>query len=191
MQFKLNKIKGTWREVADSCRTTINMDAGTGEPSDKWKRRIVMSEHSPIRQLSIKGKWTNLPYWVSVHICRHWLGIIHWVGTQRSDRTGIDRRSKEQDAPVTHEIEANIQSLINISRKRLCFCASPETRKAWQMVKDGISEVEPAIASSMVKECVYRNGLCPEFISCRYNKTEAFKKELEEYLEGFEHQLSS
>lgn len=192
MKFELKRTKGTWREVADSCRTTINKGAGTGEPSNKWVRRILMSEHSPIRQLTIKGIWTNIPYWVSVHFVRHKHGIEHWVGTQRSDRRDdiANRGEQPQSAEVIHEIEANVQALINISRKRLCHCASPETRKAWQMVKDGISEVEPAIASVMVKECVYRNGLCPEFISCGYNKTEAFQKELEEYLKGFEHQLN-
>ena len=50
MIFKLFRIKGTWREVADSCRTTINLEAGTGEPTDAWKKRILISEHSPIRQ---------------------------------------------------------------------------------------------------------------------------------------------
>lgn len=42
----------------------------------------------------------------------------------------------------------------------------------------------------MVKECVYRNGLCPEIFSCGYNKTEAFKEELKEYLNGFEGKTS-
>lgn len=36
------------------------------------------------------------------------------------------------------------------------------------------------LASVMVPECVYR-GFCPEFHSCGYDKTEAFKQALEEY----------
>ena len=76
-------------------------------------------------------------------------------------------------------MNCNFQALINISRKRLCNCASKETREAWQMVKDEIAKVEPELASVMVKECIYR-GFCPEMFSCGYHKTEAFKKELEE-----------
>ena len=40
----------------------------------------------------------------------------------------------------------------------------------------------------MVRECVYRYGLCPEMFSCGYNKTKAFEKELADYLQGFQEQ---
>ena len=63
--------KGTWREVADSANTTIHKEAGLKEPSSQWKRRMLMCEHSPIRQLMIKCKWYELKSWVSVHFVRH------------------------------------------------------------------------------------------------------------------------
>ena len=50
----------------------------------------------------------------------------------------------------------------------------------WQEVKDKVAEVEPELASCMVKDCVYR-GFCGEMFSCGYSKTEAFEKELKEY----------
>lgn len=109
--------------------------------------------------------------------------IEHFVATQRTDRTGINRDELEQGNLVNHECDANAQALINISRKRLCHCASPETRKAWQLVKDEVGKIEPELAKCMVKECVYRNGLCPEMFPCGYNKSEAFEKELKDYLE--------
>lgn len=185
MEFKLFKIKGSWKEIKDSCRTTINLESGTQEPTDEWKKRILMSEHSPIRQLSIKGKWYNLPYWVSTHFVRHWLGIVHWVGTQRTDRRkdGVNRGDQPQNTPVVHEIEANAQALINISRKRLCHGASPETQKAWGMVKAQVAKEDPILASVMTKECIYR-GFCPEFCCCGYVNTDAYKKELAEYRSG-------
>ena len=55
MDSKLLRVKGTWREVADSARTTIHKEAGLKEPSSKWKRRMLLSEHSPIRQLLINA----------------------------------------------------------------------------------------------------------------------------------------
>ena len=126
-----------------------------------------------------------MKYWVSVHLVRHKIGIEHWVATQRSDRTGVDRNDLPQGALVNHACEADAQALINISRKRLCNCASKDTRKAWQKVRDEVSNVEPELASCMVRECVYR-GFCPEMFPCGYSKTDAFKKELAEYRKGFE-----
>lgn len=169
-----------WLSVKGSARTTINKDGSGIYPSDRWKKQILLAEHSPIRKIKFSWKWTNLKSWVSVHFVRHWLGILHYVSTQRTDRTGVNRDKSTQDTPVTHECEANAQALINISRKRLCNQASPETRVAWLEVKTGVKEADPVLASVMVRECIYR-GFCPEMKSCGYVNTEAYKKELEEY----------
>ena len=180
MKIKLLGVKGSWREVADSARTTINREAGDNEPSSSWKRRMLLAEHSPIRQISIKAKWYDLPYWVSTHFVRHWLGIIHWVRTQRTDRTGVDRDMLPQGALVEHEFEANTQAVINISRKRLCTQASKETKMSWELFIASFEDKEPELASCCVPECVYR-GFCPEYISCGYHKTEAYNEALKEY----------
>ncbi len=175
----LRKV-GTWRDVADAARTTIRLDAGTKEPSSKWKKRILLAEHSPVRKLCFGWKWLDLPYWVSVHFVRHKFGIEHFVSTQRSDRTGLDRDSTRQDAPVAHECFANAQAVMFISRRRLCSQASPETREAWRAVVDEIAKVEPELAECCVPECVYR-GFCPEFKSCGYASTEVYAKAVEKY----------
>ncbi|HID0815739.1 TPA: hypothetical protein ACXNW8_001349 [Clostridium botulinum] len=183
MKIGFINVKGTWLDVKEACRNTIGREGAGKEPESHWKRRLLMSEHSPIRKIYFNWKWLSLKYWVSVHFVRHKYGIEHWVSTQRTDRTGENRDSKSQDAEVMHEAEANAQALINISRKRLCSGASLETRQAWQAVKDEVAKVEPELASVMVKECIYR-GFCPEFISCQYHKTEEYKRELAEYRKG-------
>ncbi len=159
MNIELLGIKGSWREVADSARTTIDMKPGKKEPTSKWKRRMLLSEHSPLRQLQFKAKWSSLPYWVSTHFVRHKFGIEHWVRTQRSDRTGTDRSQLLQDAFVEHEILVNAQAIINISRKRLCKQASKETQDAWQLFLSSIKVEEPELHSVCVPDCVYR-GWC-------------------------------
>lgn len=111
---------------------------------------------------------------------RHKIGIEHFVKTQRTDRTGEDRNQLLQSAQVTHECEADAQALINISRKRLCSSASPETRQAWQLVKNEVMKVEPELAECMVRECVYR-GFCPEMFGCGYDKTNQFLEERKLY----------
>jgi hypothetical protein len=173
-------MNGTWRDVADSARTTIHKEAGEGEPSSEWKRRMLLCEHSPIRQLNLKCKWYEIPYWVSVHFVRHWLGIIHWVRTQRTDRTGENRDVIPQGAPVEHEFAANPQAFINISRKRLCFLASPETREAWKEVLESIKEEQPELYSVSVPDCIYR-GHCFEYKSCGFHKTEEYQRQLDAY----------
>lgn len=180
--IKWTEYIDVWPKVKRSARTTISKEGGGTYPSDSWKKTILLAEHSPIRRILFSWKWENLKSWVSVHFVRHWVGILHWVSTQRTDRTGINRDEKPQKSPVMHECEANAQALINISRKRLCSTAAPETRAAWQEVKDKVMEVDPVLGSVMVPECIYR-GFCPEFesSSCGYAKTEAFQKALAEY----------
>lgn len=172
-----------WDKVKRSARTTISQEGAGKYPTDSWKKNMLLAEHSPIRKIKVSWKWTNIMSWVSVHIIRHWLGIIHWVTTQRTDRTdrtGVDRNNSPQSTLVEHECEANAQALINISRRRLCTQASPETRAAWQEVKDEVAKVDPILASVMVRECIYR-GFCPEMKCCGYTYTEQYRVELSEY----------
>ena len=179
-KVKFMKKVGSWREVADAARTTIRLDEGVKEPSPRWKKRILLAEHSPVRKLCFNWKWVDLPYWVSVHFVRHKFGIEHFVSTQRTDRTGTPRDSSRQDAPVMHECFANAQAVMFISRRRLCGQASPETRAAWKLVVDEIAKTEPELAVCCVPECVYR-GFCPEFKSCGFCGTQAWKEAVERY----------
>ena len=189
MRIDIFKHEDNWQDVKDSTMNTIGKTTGTYPTSD-WKRRLLMSEHSPIRRLKFYWRWVDLMYWVSVHIVRHKIGIEHWITTQRTDRTGTNRNESLQSAFVKHACEADAQSLINISRRRLCNCASVETREAWQEVKDKVKDCgETELAACMVRECVYRNGLCPEMFTCGYNKTEAFKQELKDYTDFIQSQI--
>jgi len=183
MEAKLLGIKGTWREVANSANTTVSLEAGEKQPSPGWIRRMLLCEHSPIRQHTVKCKWYDLKSWVSVHFVRHKIGIEHWVRTQRTDRTYVNRDDLVQGSLIEHEFEANVQAFINISRKRLCRQASEETREAWAAVLEQIKEPEPELYSVCVPDCVYR-GWCYEFKSCGYHKTEAFRERLAEYRSG-------
>lgn len=189
MKLEERNYTDYWQDVKNATMNTINKDKGV-YPTSEWKRRLLMSEHSPIRKLKMAWRWIGIKYFVSVHLVRHWLGIEHFVGTQRTDRTGVNRDDLPQSNLVNHECEANAQALINISRKRLCNCASKETREAWQQVKDYIATREPELAKCMVKECVYRNGLCPEMFPCGYNKTPKFEEELKEYTSFLSHQIN-
>lgn len=182
MYIDIFEHKDQWQEVKDTTLNTIGKNTGS-YPTSEWKRKLIYSEHSPIRRITFYWRWCDLKYWVSTHFVRHKIGIDHFVSTQRSDRKGVNRDEIGQGAFVKHACDANAQTLINMSRKRLCNGSSPETREAWVEVKKKVAVTEPELAGAMVKECVYR-GFCPEMFTCNYHKTDAYKQELEEYRRG-------
>lgn len=165
MLTELLKVKGDWSEVVDDCRATVGKENLGHEPGQSFKRKILIAEHSPIRDITFKWRWKNMPHWVTVHWVRHkW---EKFVRTQRSDRTGVPREKLPQDEPQTFTGEANTQHLIDTMRKRLCYQASPETRKYAEDLKCSIHSTEPEIADVLVPNCIYRGG-CPEMTCCGF-----------------------
>jgi hypothetical protein len=166
MKTELLKIKGDWREVVDDCRATVAKSELGREPSTKFKRAILISEHDPIRDIEIKFSWRDIPYWVAMHWKTHiWRSRTN---TQRNDRQGnYDRNKAPQDAPVDFIGDANVQHLIDTMRKRLCFMAAPETREYAKDLKRQLRQHEPEISDVLVPNCVYRCG-CPEAGNCKY-----------------------
>lgn len=153
------KVKGSWQEVLNDCRFTANKEPLDKEPSDEFKKRMLISEHSPIRDISFKFEWKEIKHWVTVHWVRHKWECF--VNTQRSDRTGLDRDNMPQSSPQSFRGEENVQHLIDTDRKRLCFKASTETRECAVSQKLAISEIDNFIAGVLVPNCIYRCG-CPE-----------------------------
>ena len=159
--------KTSWADVYDLALETMGKEPLGVEPTSAWKRKILRTEHSPIRAMTFKVRLVGVPYWVSVHLVRHKFGVEHYVSTQRTDRTGEARDKKPQDAPVNHTMWLNAEAVIAISRKRLCGKASPETRAAWQAVVDALRRIgEVELADACVPECVHQGGVCPEFTTC-------------------------
>lgn len=186
MKIQVERILG-WERVLNDARITVGKEDLNKEPSEAFKKAILISEHSPIRKLMFEVTWEDIPYWVGMHLRTHHIGFksgdddLYFVQTQRSDRTQSDRNELPQDAPIKLRVILNAQTLINVSRVRLCHLASIETRKAWQMLVDKIGLFEPELGRLCVPNCLYR-GLCPEGDkSCGYNKTGNGKKSLKSY----------
>ena len=201
--MKVNVIQETpWSRALNAARRTIGKPPLNKEPSDNWKKMVIMAEHSPIKLVEYLISFKDLRQWVGVHLLRH-EHMLPFIHSQRVDRREDidsltervmsiieeDVKSAEsfnkrdylfQGEPNDQDFVVNAQTLINISRKRLCHCASKETREAWVAVKEAIKEFDPIMASFMVPNCIYR-GRCPEMNTCGYYKTDKFKKELDEY----------
>ena len=192
----------SWTRALNAARRTVGKEPIDKEPSRKFKLMSLMAEHAQIKLVEYRISFTDLRQWVGVHLLRHPF-VVPMVHSQRVDRReDIDTLVEQVMSVIDDDIKksdgfnkrdylfqgevndqdfyVNAQTLINISRKRLCTCASPETRYAWQIVKDAIAEIDPEMAAVMVRQCVYR-GRCPERIRCGYDLTEAHHKEVNEY----------
>lgn len=132
-------------------------------PSADWKHQILEARHSPIRILPFLFYFEDLPYWISVHLCRH-VHATPFVQTQRNDRQrAYDRRKATQDAPVMMHWYMNAEELMLIANKRLCRQASPETREVVQAMCILAQEKCPELNGLLVPSCEYHGGVCHEF----------------------------
>lgn len=174
--MKIELIKFPTDKDWEYCKTctlnTVGKKLVNKDVSSEWKRKILESEHSPIRELWFGFKM-EIPYWVSVHFCRHHEGVNHFVQTQRTDRTGVNRDELPQGSMVSHIMTINAQALMNMARKRLCLQASKETRDVMLQICGLALGACPELRGLLVPNCLYRNGECTEFFSCRKeNKNE-------------------
>jgi hypothetical protein len=164
MKTEIIKIKGSWEDVVNRCRATVGKDELGKEPSRVFKRKILIAEHSPIREIHVSWAWRRIKSWVATHWVRHKWEC--YVETQRDDRTGNDRDNAIQAALVNFFGEANPQHTIDTERKRLCRQAHPQTREYAEDLKVSLWHYgEEEWSDALVPNCVYRCG-CPEMTPC-------------------------
>lgn len=146
--------------LREACEATMR----DSRKSQATLRGMYHCEHSPLRTQLFWIRMDSIPTFVSVHCVRHKIGVEHFVGTNRADRGGDPGAGRY--TPINHSVLVNAESLINMSRKRLCFQASEETRRVMLQIKEAIRHVDPDLADYMVPNCVYRGGLCVEPRPC-------------------------
>lgn len=191
----------SWNRALNAARKTWGKNKIEKEPSEEWKKMALMAEHSPIKLVEYTISFKDLRQWVGVHLLRHPF-VLPFIHTQRVDKRDLDEYVDKVMSILSDDVKndpsfnkrdylfqgqtndqdfvVNAQTLINISKKRLCTCASKETRDAWKAVQEAIREFDPVMASFMVPSCVYR-GFCPEKDSCGYWKTKKFNKDVNDY----------
>jgi hypothetical protein len=168
MKTEIIKIKGDWEEVANDCRATVSKGELGHEPSKEFKRRLMISEHDPIRDIIVKFRW-HLKYWSAMHWKTHiWRSRTN---TQRNDRqSDYDRNKAPQDMIVEFIGDPNLQHLIDTWRKRMCYMADPYTREHAEDFKIVLRDYEEEASDALVPNCIYRCG-CPESPGCGwYNR---------------------
>lgn len=202
---RMECVRPDWIRVVNAARRTWGKKPIDHEPSEEFKRTILLAEHSPIRLLEYDFTLENVRQWVTVHIARHHVGCEKFIHTQRQDINQEIENITKQIVDIFEEegllrdgwrardymfqgecndmdMTCNAQAFINISRKRLCLCASTETRQAWTIVIDALREVDPILAEKCVPDCVYR-GFCPESSKrcCGYVNSPLYQARLEQY----------
>lgn len=165
MKTIFNFISSDWKRVKNHCRTTDNKDFTENEATETFKKKLLISEHSPIRLIEFDWSWKQIPYWVSTEWSRH--KFEKFISTQRDDRLKDEtpRSEKPQGALVNFDGYANEQNLIDAWRKRLCKMATKEARELAMDFKAELHNAHPAESDVLVPNCIYRMG-CPEFKCC-------------------------
>lgn len=169
-KVKILQYNVDWLQIKNICRSTVSMGDSNIEPTDEWKRKLLVARHSPLRAGTILWQSEDVPFYVMGHMVRHNVGCTPFVSTSREDRTGIPREERKQTDNVNLQMVANIESILNISEKRLCNCADINTIKYWKQVLEAIKEYDETIFWSCVPQCV-RCGACVEpFSKCDFYK---------------------
>lgn len=78
------KSEDDWKLVKNLCRTTMRKEFTENEPTDSFKKSMLISEHSPIRLINFAWKWRGIKYWVSTEWSRH--KFEKFISSQRNDR---------------------------------------------------------------------------------------------------------
>ena len=172
-----------WSDALTAARITANKEPSYSYPSDSFIKQIISAEHSPIRCVLYSIYWDKIESWVVTHLLRHHIGTLPFVGTQREDRTGVAHSERKRNELIPFMFIVNAQSIINISRRRLCSLASKETRSVWESVLFILKTLDPLLVEKCVPDCCYR-GFCAEYKCCGYVQTEDYKILRSEYIKG-------
>ncbi len=170
MKVEIRIKNADWkRDLQESAMNTVNKKYDDGKDlTEELFRRYIISEHSPIRGVELRITLHDIPYPNSVHFARH-VHSIPYVTTNRPDRTGKER---DVNALCTHMMDINLQGLIDMARKRLCFGKVDKVSYGFmKAIKDELINMGgyyKVIGECLVPNCVYRGG-CPEFKGCGFH----------------------
>jgi hypothetical protein len=159
-----------WDWVKKAALKTIGKKHIEGKQiSSEWKKKILISMHSPIRELSIRIDFGNIERWVADQLVRHNVGCNNFMRTGRPDRGNIPRCEQTLDM-LTELIQShNAESFINMTSKRLCVgCVSKKTRGIMESIVKEVGEVEPELALMCVPPCIKSLGCKEVFTECSF-----------------------
>ena len=69
MKVEITRVT-SWTDVLNAARFTQRKSLKSGNPSIKWKKKIIKAEHSPLRCLMFNIDFYDIPNYVSAHQTR-------------------------------------------------------------------------------------------------------------------------
>lgn len=176
-----------FHDMAANAVFTQGISIRDENPNVSFFKKMIISEHSPLRSLLLQIDVYNIPYYVHVHFVRHHVGVQPFVRSQRPDSMNpvdYDRTKAPQDALVDMRLVLNAQALLNIMKKRLCQKADRATRNVANTIRVVMSNYPSAIvrllADACRPACEWQGNLCHEvFKPCGKYPTFSFWKEKE------------
>ena len=134
---RLNAVT-SWSRALNAARRTVGKSALKKEPSDSWKAKMLLAEHSPIRLVEYEWTWEQIPQWVTVHFVRHHIGCEKFVHTQRPDRTGsqIPRGEHLQGELNEMDMTANAHVFIEVFVQNLNVADMPILINSMKLLKN-------------------------------------------------------
>ena len=164
--IKVTRLGADWKTVLRVARITQNKPDTGKEPSDDWKKKLILSRHSPLRMIEflIEGEAKGF---VLNHIARHtYQSPKPFIGTAREDITGVKRPSDTAIRPFALYINAD--ALIEMCEQRMCFKAHADTMMLVHEIITNVSYVEPLLAEVLKFTPCEKTGICREFTPCFY-----------------------
>lgn len=67
MKTKITKLNNDWKYVKNVSRTTVGKSHTEIEPTKEFKKKLLLSEHSPIREIQVKWLWEGIKSWIATH----------------------------------------------------------------------------------------------------------------------------
>lgn len=174
-----------WNRCKDLAMRTMGKTWTGNEVTDEWMHKMLECRHSPIRTLMFTIEIT-CPYFVSVHLVRHKIGVEHFVQSQRNDRqSSYDRQLAPQNSMVTHTMDINAESLMIMSNRRLCGQADPTTRYTMTKICREVEEVNPEFKGHLVPMCHWLRH-CPEAKPCGWWENQTRTDQMENMEPAYE-----
>jgi hypothetical protein len=160
--------------MVPAMRVTRGKDMYTKKlPSlDAWYTMLI-SEHSSHRAVKYRIYVEDIPFYTHVHLVRHHVGFEPHVYSQRDDN-GIQETTPRDDYPqgtlISMFFDANVQAILNISRKRLCHKAHRTAQQFVQKLKYSLiytgDDYDKMLGKLLLQPCSWFPGICQEPEPC-------------------------
>lgn len=173
MEVKFERLVGP-ECMVPAMRVTRGKDMYTKKmPSLEMWYKMILSEHSSSRVVKYRIYVEDIPFYNHVHLVRHHVGFEPHVYSQRDDNS-IDETTPRDELPqgtlINMFFDANVQALINISRKRLCHKSHRTTQNLIKKLKVALiyqgDAYDKVLGELLMKPCSWWAGVCAEPEPC-------------------------